>query len=260
MNQLKTPVVALLLLCVIFTACKKPSGPKAVAEEFVKDLYAMNFDEAAAASTASTRSIVLKNRKDLQDNGTLDAERAKRTEEAAETSFGTKTLTEKVSGNEADVTNDAVALHLKLEDGEWKVAADDATVEGILFRETYLANAKQAWEKLKSEYDKRSIIVKDYLSYKTNISGATKETQLLSEAFNSTTASSADNVVYVSNQDRLTQLLEKNVLPTFTAGSDLTMNYIIQLSTARDNINAAKKTYNEAARRARNKNYMPVPE
>jgi hypothetical protein len=49
-------------------------------------------------------------------------------------------------------------------------------------------------------------------------------------------------------------------LPTFTAGSDITLNYIVQLSTARDNINAAKKTYNEAARRAMNKSYMPVPE
>jgi hypothetical protein len=259
MNQLKTPALALLLLCVIFTACKKPSGPKAVAAEFVKNLYAMNFDEAAEVSTDATKAIVLKNRKDLQDKGTLDAERAKRTEDAAETTFGTKSLTEKVSGNEADVTNDAVAVHLKLEDGEWKVAADDAVVEGILYRETYLANAKEAWEQLKSEYEKRATIVKDYLSYKTNASGATKETQVLSEAFNTTT-SSTDNVSYVRNQDRLTQLLEKNVLPTFTAGSDITLNYIVQLSTARDRIKEAKKTYNEAARRARNKTYMPVPE
>jgi ketosteroid isomerase-like protein len=259
MNKLKMRLPAFLLLCLIFSACNKPSGPKAVAAEFVKDLYAMNFDEAAEAGTASTKTIILKNQKSLQDNGTLDAERAKRTEEAAETSFGTKSLTEKISGNEADVTNDAVAVHLKLEDGEWKVAADDAVVESILFRETYLANAKQAWEQLKSEYDKRSVIVKDYLSYKTNATGATKETQILSEAFNST-STAKDNLTYIRNQDRLTQLLEKNVLPTFTASSDITLNYILQLSTARDNINAAKKSYNEAARRARNKDFLPVPE
>jgi hypothetical protein len=260
MNQLKTPVPVLILLCVFFAACNKPSGPKAVAAQFIKDVYAMNFEEATEASTASSKPVILKNKKDLQDKGTLDAERAKRTEEAAEKTFGTKALNEKISGNEADVTNDEVAVHLKLEDGEWKVAADDVLVEGILFRETYLANAKQAWELLKSEYDKRATIVKDYLSYKTNATGATKETALLSEAFNSTTSNTADNLAYVRNQDRLTQLLEKNVLPTFTAGSDITLNYILQLANARDHINSAKKAYNEAARRARNKTYMPVPE
>lgn len=260
MNQLKLPVFALILLCFAFTACNKPSGPKSVGAQFIKDLYAMNFDEAAAASTASTKAAIDKNKKDLQDKGTLDAERAKRTEEGAESAFNTKSLTEKISGNEADISNDHVTVHLKLEDGNWKVAADDAVVEGILYRETYLANAKQAWETLKAAYEKRASIVKDYLSYKTNATGPTKETQLISDAFNTTTTASPDNVTYVRNQDRLSQLLDKNVLPTFTAGSDITLNYIVQLSTARDNINAAKKSYNEAARRAMNKTYMPVPE
>jgi hypothetical protein len=260
MNQLKMPVLALILFCFAFTACNKPSGPKRVGAEFIKNLYTMDFDEAAAAGTEATKAAIAKNKKDLQDKGTLDAERAKRTEEAAETAFNTKALKEKISGNEADVSNDHVSVHLKLEDGTWKVAADDAVVEGILYRETYLANAKQAWEVLKAAYEKRAGIVKDYLSYKTNATGPTKETQLISEAFNTTTAASPDNVTYVRNQDRLTQLLDKNVLPTFTAGSDITLNYIVQLSTARDNITAAKKSYNEAAKRAMNKAYMPVPE
>jgi hypothetical protein len=259
MNLLKMPMLALILFCLTFTACNKPAGPKSVSAEFIKSLYVMDFDEASAAGTEATKAVLLKNKKELQDKGTLDAERGKRTEEAAENAFNTKSLTEKVSGNEADVSNDAVSVHLKLEDGKWKVAADDAVVQGILFRETYQADAKQAWEVLKSAFEKRAAIVKDYLSYKTNATGSTKETQLISEAFNTTTTA-ADNVTYVRNQDRLTQLLDKNVLPTFTAGSDITLNYIVQLSTARDNINAAKKTYNEAARRAMNKAYMPVPE
>jgi hypothetical protein len=260
MRSLKMPVIALLLLSFIFSACSKKTTPKDISAAFIHDLYTMNFNDASASGTDATKAIIQKNEKDLKDKGMLDEERSKRSEDAAEKAFSTKTLNTKISGNEADVSNDAISVHLKLEDGKWKVSADDALVEGILYRETYLAAAKTAWQQLQDAYEKRAAVVKDYLSYKNANSGVTRETKTVTDAFNNMKASPANRLAYVREQDNLTALLDKNILPTFTAGSDLTLNYIVQLSGARDQIIEAKKAYNEVAAKIRNKEYPPVPE
>jgi hypothetical protein len=260
MSSLKTPALALMLVSLVFAACNKKTTPKDISASFVQNLYVMNFDDASDDGTDATKAIIKKNEKDLRDKGILDEEKAKRNAAAAESAFSTKTLKTKISGNEADVSNDAVSIHLKLEDGKWKVAADDAVVESILYREAYLATVKAAWQQLQEAYEKRTAVVKDYLTYKNSSSAPTKETQTLTAAFNKLSASPDDHLKYVMEQDHLTTLLDKNVLPTFTAGSDLTLNYIVQLSGARDQIIEAKKAYNEASAKARNKNYLPVPE
>jgi ketosteroid isomerase-like protein len=260
MRLQKTPLLAFLLLSLLFAACNKKTTPKDISAAFIQDLYTMNFDDASASGTDATKAIIQKNEKDLKDKGMLDEERSKRTEAAAESAFSTKTLKTKISGNEADVSNDAVSVHLKLEDGKWKVSADDAVVEAILYREAYLATAKAAWQQLHDAYDKRTTVVKDYLAYKNENAGVTRETKTLTDAFNKLKAPATDRVAYVREQDFFTALLDKNVLPTFTAGSDLTLNYIVQLSAARDQIAEAKKAYNEAAAKAKSKDFPLVPE
>lgn len=257
------PLLVLLLLAfTLLIACNKAKDPKQVSTTFVKDLYTLKFDEASSLATAATKPSLKKEQERMQQKGMADEEKQKRIESVVDAVFATNNLVVHTSGNEATVQNEILSIPLKKEEGEWKVAASEDLVQTVLYRQLYLENVKVAWQQLKEEYDKRTALVQDYINNRKGNGSATTELLQLEQSLKqlslSPTQTAAQRASFVSKQSRFAQLLEKNIQPSFTASSDLSLNYIIQLGTIKDRIHEVLQAYNQAALKARSKEFLPV--
>lgn len=261
MSRLLHPV--LLVFALFAVACNQKSGPKEVSAAFVKNLYTLKFEEAAAVTTDATKATLQKGKKDLEKKGLAEEEKLNRIGEQVETVFATKNLVAHTSGDKAVVQNEVLTIKLEKEKGQWKVQATEDLVKSVLYRQLYLENVRVAWQQLQEEYEKRLALVSEYLAYRNSYSGPSPETQRLDAALKKinalSPASGKERAKYIALQLELEKLLETNVQPTFTAASDLSLNFIIQLTTAGDGIKDGVQAYNDAASKARSKQFPPVP-
>lgn len=259
MSKVLPSLLAALLLTAVFSSCHQAKTPKEVSSAFVKNLYTLKFDEAAALTTAATKANLQKGAQELQGKTVSDEERTKRIEEQVDAVFATSNLVEHGSGDRLVVQNEVLTIPLQKEGGEWKVAASEDLVQSVLYRQLYLENVKVAWQRLQDEFEKKNALVQEYANSQ---SSPTPQTRELAEAAKKLANRKVDNAAqrasYIAETKALNQFLEKNLQPSFTAGSDLSLNYIIQMSTANDRIKEAQNAYNEAALKARSKDFLPI--
>ena len=245
MNRL----LPLTILISILASCNSSKPPREVAQEFIQAVYSS--DEAAATNLATEKTRIYINEKNDLPAST-----------PAAASFSFATLTENVSGNTAEVKNDLVKLALEKGEDGWKVAASPDLVTTIRNREADLAALKGKWDALLKEYDGRLQVAKDYLAYKKGQGALSPPLQTLEDmvnGLNGNTAWNKDNIQqYVQKQEQLEQQLDKALEPSFTAGSDLSMNYILQASNATDRIKYAREEYSILAARTPSSTYPAI--
>ncbi|RYY96504.1 MAG: hypothetical protein EOO11_13320 [Chitinophagaceae bacterium] len=255
--------LALALTGAGLASCSPEKAPKAVATEFVEQLYGLNWTAAAALSDPATHALIDKSRDELAQRTPLDQEKAHRNSASVATLFDVATLAEETSGDISTVRNGSLVLPLKKVDGEWKVVPDPELVDALVNHPYYLDLAQQSWQLLQAEYDKRTAIARDLVTSRLNSGDASPEVKALAAAVQdcaaATAATAAGRTGYLARQHRLEAMLDKGLQPTLTAASDLSLNYIVQLTNAQDRIHELGKTYLDAARKAHSRDYPVVP-
>jgi len=254
-----TKAILFVLSATVFMACSRPSDPREVSIAFIEHLNAQQFDQAAVLATASTRQGVA----DLQKEQPAAAPGVG-DKESLSGIFDLEALQPYVNGNKAIVKNSFVSLNLEKVDGDWQVVADRGTVESIVHRTDRIASVKAGWETLKKEYIDRSVLLRDYINYVKNSGRNMPEVAALEEGLKNLSSPDAvptrENILaYVQGQQKIDGLADKALQPTLTAGSDLTMNYIISVQTQATRIGEAKAAYNKAAAAANSNVYTVVP-
>lgn len=256
-------VLALALVCVGFSACKQEKAPKAVAAEFVEELYGLNWEGAASLSDPSARALIDKSREELAQRTNLEQEKAHRNIASVATLFDVATFKEETSGEASTVSNGALRVPLRKVDGAWKVNPGPELVDALVNHPYYLDLVQQAWQQLQGEYDKRTAIARDYVSTRVNAGDKSPEVKALAtsiqECLAAKAGTAAERTDYLARQHRLEVLLDKGLQPTLTASSDLSLNYIVQLTNVQDRIREFGKAYAEAARKAHARDYPVQP-
>lgn len=242
----------LLLIAFLSAAvysCKTSSSPKEVAKQFIEAVYAGDATTASGLATENTKASV----------SNLKAGEATSSEE----SFSLTTLSETVNGNTAEVKNDLVKLSLQKEEDGWKVQASPDLVASINNRQADLAMLKTKWEALLKEYEARLEIAKEYVQYKKGQGNLSPQMQSLNEMINTLSAKTTWDrekiSLYAQRQKSLADLIDKSIEPSYTAGTDLGMNYILQLSNANDRIKAAQADYTSMAQKTPSNTYPALP-
>lgn len=262
MNRIKYLLGTLLLGTVLYS-CQQQQTPKAVATEFVQRLYALDFDEAGKLATADAQPLLQQSRQQLEARTPLNDERARRAATPAETLFDMQSFTEAGSGDEVTVQNNQLRLALHKDGGSWKVAAAAEVVDALVNYPVYADAVHGAWSSLQSECDKRTKLVQDYLSLRTNSGDNSPELQALQTAARdcsgAKTGSAAERADYLARQARLEAALAKGLSPVMNASADFSMTYIVQINESKKIIEAARQQYNSAAAKARSKDYPPMP-
>ena len=233
-----------LLLCIVSSfllSCNKSSPPKEVAKNFIEVVYAADYTTAAGMATAETKGLVNQQKSEVKPSST------------SEESFALSNLTETITNNTAEVKNENIFLSLKKENDGWKVVADEATIAAIKNRENNLLARKAAWEKLLKEYEARLQVAKSYVQYKKDAGTLSPQLQKLDDVINSLTVKTEWNketiALYRQKQNQLADLIDKSLEPSYAANSDLSMNYIIQLSHVKDRIKDGEGEYEMTAKK-----------
>ena len=219
-------------------SCKSDVPPKDVAKQFIEAVHAGDASSASALATEGTAAAI----------GSFSTQTP---EISAEESFSLTTLTETVNGNTAEVKNELIKLPLEKDSEGWKVAATRDLVASISNRQQNLSALKNSWEALLKEYESRLQIAKDYVQSKKAQGALSPQTQSLEQMVNTLSAKTTWDKekiqLYVQRQQQLLNMIDKALEPSFAANTDMTMNYILQLSGANDRIKAAKQAYQSQA-------------
>ena len=256
-NTVRT--IASVCFAAFLFSCNKPEDPKEVSVAFIQNINAHEFDEAAALATADTKDAVL-----ALKNDALLAQPVEGADETALATFATDALQPFVSSNSAIVKNDIVSLNLKKVDGDWLVVANKETVDGIVYRTQRMQAVKMKWEDLKGQYNRRTELLKEYISYVKSGGKESAEAANLEAAINNLPLVEGEPtkegmLAYIRAQQAIEELADKALQPTLTASADLTMNYIINIQTQATRISEAKTEYNKAATEAQSDKYAVLP-
>jgi hypothetical protein len=234
----------------IFFSCSS-SSPKEKAEQFIRALHKSDFTTATTLSSSQTKEIL--NKADKQVTHSLTPEET----------FQLPALTETVSGNSAEVKNNLITVPLVKEDGDWKVQVNEQLVNNIQQREEMLSAVKAKWEALVKEYEGRTNIAKEYVAYKKTTGALSPQVKALGDMLNTMPAAgewTGEKVLaYVQKQQALSKALDNALEPSMAANTDLTMNYIMQVSSAGDRIKLAEQAYQPVAVKAQSKVFVPLP-
>ncbi|RYZ28062.1 MAG: DUF4878 domain-containing protein [Chitinophagaceae bacterium] len=247
---MKKMLLIAFLIAALYS-CKTSSSPKEVAKQFIEAVYAGDAPTASGLVTENTKASV-SNLKAGETTG-------------SEEQFSLTTLSETVNGNTAEVKNDLIKLSLQKEQEGWKVEASPELVASISNRRADLAVLKSNWEALLKEYEGRVEIAKEYVQYKNGQGTLSPQMQSLNDMINTlnakTTWDKEKISIYVQGQKQLADMIDKSIEPSFTAGTDMGMNYILQLSNANDRIKAAQAAYNQSAKKTPSGNFpiLPLP-
>jgi chromosome segregation ATPase len=242
-----------LLLAFLFSAiysCKTSTAPKEVATQFIQAVYSGDAATASSLATEKTKTNI----------GLAKHEAPGGT---AEETFSFATLTESVNGNTAEVKNELVKISLLKEDAGWLVDATPYVVASISNRQMDLAALKTKWETLLKEYEARLKIANEYVQYKKGQGTLSPQLQSLNEMINTLSAKTTWDkekiLQYTQRQKQLAAMIDKSIEPSYTAGSDMGMNYILQLSNANDRIKTAQAEYNSLAQTTPSATYPALP-
>jgi hypothetical protein len=250
------PLAAMMLLLV---SCNKSNQPKAVAKEFVKSLYLLDYEKASSLATTDTKANVSdKTAKPVQ------ADPQKRIQSFTTTNFLLDSLKENVQGNSATIESDGISLSLIKESGKWRVLASDKVVDNIVNKNEKEEAVKAKWEQLKKAYEDRMQAAKDYATYKASQGTVSTNVQALLEALGNTSIDKNFNqqqlLEYVARQNEISSLLDKAVEPSYTANADLSVNFIIRINEAEKAIQAAKNEYNLAIQDIKSPVFSTIPD
>jgi hypothetical protein len=262
MNRIKM-LMATALLCGALFSCQQTKTPKIVATEFVEQLYGLDFAAAGTLTTAGTQDVLQRAKQDLERRVDLGEERGRRVAGSADAAFQTASFMERANGDEVIVQNNQLTLTVRKEGSDWKVVPAPDVVDALINHPLYLEEVKTAWERLQDEYEKRNNMANEYITMRINrgeksdaiiaLDGAVKESR------GGKAGTGAERADFVSRQDKLEVLMDKGIEPAMNASADFSLNYIVQLNDARKRIQDARRTYADAARKARDKDYPTLP-
>lgn len=233
-------LIQFVFIITMLASCSSNSSipPKEVAKEFIQAVYASDGAKASDLATEKTKTAI-------------NESKAETPGMPADESFSFATLNESVSGNTAEVKNEFITLSLEKEGSGWKVAATPGLLKSISSRQADLTALKSSWETLNKEYESRLQLAKDYVQYKKGQGALSAQTQSLEEMTNTLSVKTVWDkekiLLYVQRQNQLADMIDKALEPSYTAGSDMSMNYILQLSQANDRIKAAQAAYQALA-------------
>ena len=237
------------LIAFLFS-CKNERSPKEIAKEFVQAVYAADHSRASMLTTEKTKPAISEITETSQSM-------------SADESFSLSTLTETVEGNTAEVKNDLIKLSLQKEGEGWKVAATPELITNIRNRQNNLTALKNAWDALQKEYEDRLRLAKEYVQYKKAQGALSQQLLTLEEMTNTLSVKTVWDkekiLLYVQRQNQLDDLVDKALEPSYTAGSDISMNYFLQLSNAGDRIEKAQAQYQVLAEKTPSAIYPHLP-
>lgn len=239
------------LLLAVLLSCNKGSTPKETAQTFIKALSASDLTTASDLVSADTKAVLDKAKKETNGNAN------------AEESFSLASLTETVSEKNAEVKNEIIVVPMVKENDGWKVVLNESLLNQVQGRDEMLSAAKNKWEALVKEYDGRLVVVKQYISYKQGMGAMTPKLAQLKVAVESLKPQQAwtkeSIIAYVQKQQALDKTIDAAMEPSLAANTDLSLNYIVQISNASDRIKAAKAEYQSISEQAHSPVYAPLP-
>jgi hypothetical protein len=234
-----------------FFSCNKASSPKETAEQYIKALSSADLATASSLTTADTKVTLEKAKKEATNTA------------KPEESFQFSSFTETIDNNKAQVKNGVITLPLVKENGDWKVALNETLLHEIQSRDEMLVLAKTKWEDLLKEYEGRLQVLKQYIDYKRGMGALSPKVNLLNEAVNKfskpTEWTKGNILAYAEKQRQLNNLIDAAMEPALAANTDLSLNYILQTSTATDRIKEAENDYQAAAQTAQSPIFVPLP-
>ena len=238
------------LLFVFATAflfsCKNTVPPKDVAKKFIEAVYTGDVTKAASLTTEKTTPAVANIQK--QTPGIT-----------ADDDFSLNTLIETENGNAAEVKNELINVYLAKEGDGWRVVASPELVASISNRQQNLMALKTKWEMLLKEYESRLQVAKEYVQYKKGQGALSPQLQSLDQMVTTLSAKTTWDKekiqLYVQRQQQLLDMIDKALEPSYAANTDMTMNYILQLSGAADRIKLAKQEYQALAEKTPSATY-----
>jgi hypothetical protein len=246
---MKKMLLIAFLIAALYS-CKTSTPPTAVAKQFIEAVYAGDATTALNLVTENTKASV----SNLKPGTTTTG---------AEESFSLTTLSESINGNTAEVKNESIKISLRKEEDGWMVDSSPDLVASISNRQADLATLKTKWENLLKEYEARLELAKEYVQYKKGQAALSPQTQSLNEMINTLSAKTAWDkekiLLYVQRQKKLAEMIDKSIEPSYTAGADMGMNYILQLSNANDRIKTAQAAYNQWAQKTRSTSFPALP-
>lgn len=235
----------LAFITVAFSGCKQ-TKPSEIARQFVTRVYLLDFSGAVELASTDTKSFV-----NDKTAAPLELNADVRNRQFQQNDFLLDSLKERINGNTVSVQSDGIMLSLVKEDKEWKVVADPGLVRNIVNRNEKTADVKSRWDVLQNGYTNRMNAVRQYIEYQSQAGRLSADGQALLELIANTSLpenfSKKDQQVYLQQQKQIGSLIDKVVVPSYTANADLSLNLIIRINEADKNIETAKEAYNEAA-------------
>lgn len=232
-------------------SCKQSSSPKETAQTFIRSLASSDFTTASSLISRETKSVWEKAPKDAKKLSSADQ------------SFQLNALSESINGEKAEVKNDVLLLQMVKEDDGWKVVLSESLLNTIMQHEELLSAVAAKWVALQTEYDARLKVAKAYVDYKKSSGTPSPNVLSLTEmVYNFRTDSirtKEELLAYGKGQQQLSKAIDVAMEPSLAANTDLSLQYIVQMSTATDRIKAAEADYQAAARKAHSPIYVPLP-
>ena len=247
MKKLLLPLFCLAVMA----SCKQSSSPKETAQTFIRSLAKNDFTTAASLVSHETKPSFDKMKNESQPTG------------LPEDAFQLATLTETINGNKAEVKNDLLSLSMIKEEGSWKVVVPENLLDGLQQRQEELQAVKIKWTALRKAYDARLKVAKAYVDYKKNNGTPSANVLRLTEMVYNFSADSVRTkeslLAFVQNQQALSSAIEEAMEPSLASNTNLSMQYILQISAAADAIKEAEAAYQEAAQKAHSPVFVPLP-
>lgn len=236
---------------VLLYSCQPSPSPKESAKTFVRSVAAADFATASSLTSSETKTVL-----DKANTGTkLSA--------LPDEAFQLNTLSETVNGEKAEVKNEVVALPMIKEEDGWKVVLNEDLLNSLQQREELLSLAKEKWFALRREYDARLKVAKAYVDYKKSTGTPSPKVLQLTELIYNFEPDSVRTkealLAFLQKQQQLGRAIDEAMEPSLAANADLSLQYIIQLSSATDRIKAAEADYQAAAQKAHSPVYVPLP-
>jgi hypothetical protein len=247
---MKKLLLSFFCFAVLFS-CKQSPTPKETAQTFLKSLLSADFTTASSLVSSETKVVLDKAQKEpTQLSSTVDA-------------FQLNTLSETINGEKAEVKNDVLSLSMVKEKEGWKVVLNEDLLKRLQQQEELNAAAKAKWAALQTEYEARLKVAKAYVDYKKSTGALSPKVLLLTEmVYNFRTDSIHTKealLSYLQKQQQLSRAIDEAIEPSQAANTDLSLQYILQISTAADRIKRAEAEYQAAAQKAYSPVYVPLP-
>lgn len=246
---MKKLLLSFFCLAVLFS-CKQSPSPKETAQTFIRSLASSDFTTASSLVSSETKSVWEKAPKDAKKLSSPDE------------SFQLNALSETINGEKAEVKNDVLSLQMVKENDGWKVVLNESLLNAVQEHEELLSAAAAKWAALQKEYEARLKVAKAYVDYKKSSGNLSPKVIALAEMVYNFGADSIrtkeELLAYLQKQQQLNQAIDAAMEPSLAANTDLSLQYILQISTAADRIKTAEAEYQAVAQKAHSPVFIPI--